>query len=58
MVPPVGKHPYSLIRDDLRIPPVVLFVAIGSFRRLERMVSSTGAVETIIKFETPGFRFR
>jgi hypothetical protein len=27
MVPPVGKHPYSLIRDDLRIPPVVLFVA-------------------------------
>jgi hypothetical protein len=29
MVPPVGKHPYSLIRDDLRIPPVVLFVARG-----------------------------
>jgi hypothetical protein len=25
MAPPVGKHPLSLIRDDLRIPPVVPF---------------------------------
>jgi hypothetical protein len=29
MIPPVVKHPYSLIRDDLRIPPVVLCVARG-----------------------------